>query len=167
MPNVMGELPFFYSRILHDAMQFDALIALVLTVQRIHLAINDRMSPTILQHVGLATTEKATDLVTSPINGCCCLSLVIHFSVVSLITDAHDSSFSRPLLRNEEGNEGDALDLKQSGDVPKPWNMKCRFLHMQSLCLLICPCSHDASVLSPRECMILSIKPMRWQSYRC
>lgn len=56
MANIMGDIPFFYSRILHDAMQFDALIALVITVQRIHLAINDRMSPTILQHVGLATT---------------------------------------------------------------------------------------------------------------
>jgi hypothetical protein len=37
-------------------MQFDAMIALVLTVQRIHLAISDRVSPIILQHVGLATT---------------------------------------------------------------------------------------------------------------
>jgi hypothetical protein len=55
MANIKGDIPFFYSHILQDAMQFDAMIALVLTIQRIHLAIPDRMSPTILHHIVRAT----------------------------------------------------------------------------------------------------------------
>jgi hypothetical protein len=56
MANIRGDIPFFYSRIIHDTMQFDALIALVLTVQRMHLARKERMSLTIMHHVTRATS---------------------------------------------------------------------------------------------------------------
>jgi hypothetical protein len=56
LANITGDIPFFYSGILHDAMQFDALIAMVLTIQRVHLARNARMSHAILHHTSRATT---------------------------------------------------------------------------------------------------------------
>ena len=56
MANTNGDTPFFYSTIIHDAMQFDVLIAMVLTIQRVHLPRTARASHTILHHTGRATT---------------------------------------------------------------------------------------------------------------